>query len=1012
MVFGQPPVVGNAMDKLLPYGLGFLLALAVLLWVARGFFGEWVKKAGDRSFSRLFPGRGRVGGRRLQEYRKAVEVDYGRHALGFFRTEPIDIRTVYVPLQYEGGERREDVYERIRVEPRSVVVGPAGAGKSLLLKNSMLIWAAESRGRAMHVPVMVDLHRCNTGEHGLVDLAVEELHRNRLHRRREAVASFVQNALDDGRLRLLFDGLDEVGRDNQDRVIRALRDLAKRYPDCQMVVTCRSAVYHGQLAPEFGHVVQVAEFDDASVRRLLGNWPGIEAAGGVDRLFDMLRKNPPLMRLARSPLLLTMMAYLHVEGFVKTGRTLPNSRAEFYEKAIVHLLGRDVDLGRGKSLAFYHVGEKLAALQQIALALQEAPPGGTVDRLAMSRSDLLSTVGMTLPELNLEGTHAKPLLDEIVDRSQLLVPLDRSNWLYQFRHLTLQEYLTARELAGDPDRLMARYRADPDGWRETVKLWCADGRDCTAVVAEVFASAELRHKVLALECLADAKRIDVALADRVIGHFLGQLGAGNRDGEAIIRGFGAVVADSRPRGNKVLAQLTELTHLLSASRRTAAFRALAASGRVEAARVLAPLAPSDPDARTALRTMGELAIPVLAEHASDVWAVDDLAVVGTPAAAESLARLLWSTEEIATRAAWRLVELLRNSDVEEGLSRTDITPDPAAESYDWVWQPFAPGTSAAMPTIAGRIAYLLDKGPADLIPEDTECIDTRIGLPIAALGVNAARSLYASYEGVTEQLARAFAEEQKVAMLGTVYGRHMRDAYDRASHEDAPSWLATCLARELLDQGDVDPRYRRIVELLTWPVRAQLLGTLADCLPVTEKYWIEVTEPQRSSRALWVSAGLAAAASLLGASGIAIYRSVVTITGSWPFGPEWLAWLSLAGFALLALTWLLILLESAGVIVLDLDDPTSSSLVAIIGLYIVSLLTLIYGVVLAMITIGHWIHWAIVPLLALIAVLVGAPAVMAAQRQRVNANVLRRCLNADRHARLGRRSVIASSQAS
>ncbi|HEU0089541.1 MAG TPA: NACHT domain-containing protein [Pseudonocardiaceae bacterium] len=236
------------MDELLPYGFGFLLILAVLLWVARGFFGEWVKKAGERSFSRFFAGKGRVGNHRLMGYRKAVESVYGQHALGFFSTESIDIRTVYVPLQYEGGERREDVYARIRAEPRSVVVGPAGAGKSLLLKNSMLIWAAERPGRRPPVPVLVDLHRCNTGEHSLVDLVVGELHRGRLHRRKEAVASFVQNALGEGRLRLLFDGLDEVGRDNHDQVVRELRDLAKAYPDCQMVVTCRSAVYHGQLA--------------------------------------------------------------------------------------------------------------------------------------------------------------------------------------------------------------------------------------------------------------------------------------------------------------------------------------------------------------------------------------------------------------------------------------------------------------------------------------------------------------------------------------------------------------------------------------------------------------------------------------------------------------------------------------------------------------------------------------------------------------------------------------------
>ncbi|MCA1677210.1 MAG: hypothetical protein LC799_35220, partial [Actinobacteria bacterium] len=352
----------------------------------------------------------------------------------------------------------------------------------MLLKNSLLIWAAERLGRRPYVPVMVDLHRCNTGEHSLVDLVIGELQRNRLHRRTEAVALFVHHALEEGRLRLLFDGLDEVGRDTRDRVVRELRDLAKTYPDCQMVVTCRSAVYHGQLAPEFGHVVRIAEFDDASVRRLLANWPGIETASGPDRLFDMLRKNPPLMRLARSPLLLTMIAYLHIEVFTKTGRPLPSSLVEFYDTAIAHLLGRDVDLGRGKSLTAYDVSEKLAVLQRVALALQVTSPGEPVDRLAISRSELLSVIGHTLPELTLDGTHAKPLLDEIVNRSQLLVPLDHSNWRYQFRHLTLQEYLAARALANDPDRLVAHYRADPDAWRETVKLWCAEDRDCTAVV--------------------------------------------------------------------------------------------------------------------------------------------------------------------------------------------------------------------------------------------------------------------------------------------------------------------------------------------------------------------------------------------------------------------------------------------------------------------------------------------------------------------------------------------------
>lgn len=189
--------------------------------------------------------------------------------------------------------------------------------------------------------------------------------------------------------------------------------------------------------------------------------------------------------------------------------------------------------------------------------------------------------------------------------------------------------------------------------------------------------------------------------------------------------------------------------------------------------MLAPLAPSDPDARAALRAMGELAIPVLADHAGNgnVWAVGDLTVVGTPAAAESLAPMLWSTEEVATNLC----------------------------------------------------------------------------------------------------------------------NFHVRVAYDEASRSDTPSSSATRLAVELLDWRCPDPRYRQLIKLLTWPVRAKVLGNLvATGSPATQKHWIEVMETPRSSKALWAFFALAIAVSLLGTSGIVIYRSVMTITGSWLLGSEWL----------------------------------------------------------------------------------------------------------------------------
>ena len=335
----------------LPYGIGAVFAIFVVVafWTGKKFLEGFLDGLGGQSAEGLVGSLGRAGSLRrgrLRKYRRAVQVNLATHPLGFDGSGAIDIRSRYVPLQYERDGRREDVYARIREEKRSVVTGAPGAGKSLLLKNSMLIWAEGSRvtrqprDSRRQIPVIVDLHRCNANDGDIPRLITEELARNQVHR----ADSFAAKALREGRLRLFFDGLDEVGRDRHEHVANMLRDFSRTYPACQMVVTCRDASYYGQLSPEFGHVVRVADFDDASMRQLLSRWPGLGRAD-VDRLVNTLRSNPPLMRLARSPLLLTMIAYLYVNRFAKTGRTFPASRATFYETAIMHLLGRDRELG-------------------------------------------------------------------------------------------------------------------------------------------------------------------------------------------------------------------------------------------------------------------------------------------------------------------------------------------------------------------------------------------------------------------------------------------------------------------------------------------------------------------------------------------------------------------------------------------------------------------------------------------------------------------------------------------
>jgi hypothetical protein len=110
---------------------------------------------------------------------------------------------------------------------------------------------------------------------------------------------------------MLFDGLDEVGSKKRPEICDLLDRVAKRYSRCQMVVTCRTAIYRDQLSERFPEVVKVADFDDAQVRRFLHNWRKKPDDRSAEQLLMVLRETPTMMQLARNPLLLTMIAYIY-----------------------------------------------------------------------------------------------------------------------------------------------------------------------------------------------------------------------------------------------------------------------------------------------------------------------------------------------------------------------------------------------------------------------------------------------------------------------------------------------------------------------------------------------------------------------------------------------------------------------------------------------------------------------------------------------------------------------------
>ncbi|OAR22839.1 hypothetical protein A8W25_25040 [Streptomyces sp. ERV7] len=680
--------------------------LGVLLLKLKDWFRTLVDKTAALLYHRL-AGSALLARTALRRYIVRVHERHERFSVSFRvdDAQAMDMAAVYVPLRtasgFGAGAERNEAAASLREARRAVVLGVPGAGKTMLLRHTVLAWCREryrpdgprrrawygrrrppraEPGELVDVPVLLKLHEVNLEKGDLHDHIVKHFADHDF----PGAGKWADRALAEGRLAVYFDGLDEVPTTRRKEVADAIGQFMRTHAKCRTVVTCRIAVYRGEFNEDADRTLRVEEFDERLVRRFLHGWPWPEhlPADTVEQLLGALRDTPQLMPLARNPLLLTMIAYLYSHVYAGTDQVLPHTRADFYKQVTDGLLG-----DRRRDARFSHPVKK-AVLQRLALAAQDIP-SDVHDRLALPERAVLTHVRAALAEQGRPEDRAQEVLEEIVERSGLLLAVD-SGERYQFAHLTLQEYLAATRLAADPPGLLARYARDPAAWRETVRLWCgAEPRDCTEVVRAVLE----RDPVLAFQCLADAQVVDGGLVDEIVGMFRDRLGREpGADRQAVIAAFGVVAGDRRPRGTAVFDMLSEFAaDGRRADRQEAALAALAATNLPRAAERLAELLPAVPGAGPALVAMGDLAVPALrrAVLRGERGALRLLLQIRTPRAAAVLAAYPGEHIEMWRAAAFFMGDMLRDPEIEQALR--ELPQRSFDDNFLWVWRPFATG---------------------------------------------------------------------------------------------------------------------------------------------------------------------------------------------------------------------------------------------------------------------------------------------------------------------------------
>ncbi len=394
-------------------------------------------------------------------------------------------------------QQRRPLDDWLADAPRHILLGGPGIGKSSLLRFLVLdlldahpILKGVSTAHGCYLPVWISFPYWTTlrsNDSQTLSLP-EAIHRWLLQCSEDRLWPLFQKALDDERLLLLVDGLDEYTNEDAAGGALSLLQVFVEQRNCRVIVTSRPVGFERLAVREVGwRIGHLAEFTPAQQRQYAINWfehrlRSIQggaaendivekAAESAKRALADLESSGDLRELARTPLLLGLLIYLSSSNL-----PLPRNRFSAYGRLVEHLVATHPKARRRAALvsgptSIFSTADETKVFAALANQLHRNHAEGLI-----SASEAELTIQGFLEDTNgfaMHRTEAHRQAQILLDFGEVGLGLlvKRAPGALGFLHRTFQDYLTAEHLVHAPladQKAVIQQQCSDPRWREVI----------------------------------------------------------------------------------------------------------------------------------------------------------------------------------------------------------------------------------------------------------------------------------------------------------------------------------------------------------------------------------------------------------------------------------------------------------------------------------------------------------------------------------------------------------------